>query len=65
MIFLARVVLQHQEYPDNRYITTENEIVEADTEEEAEAKIIKALTVDDAYGHDIYVASIKLKKAIV
>jgi hypothetical protein len=65
MIFRARVVLQHQDYPDNRYITTEDEIVEADSEDEAEAKIIKALTVDDPYGHDVYVASVTLKKMIV
>lgn len=65
MIFHARVLLQHQEYPDTRWTTLEDEIVMADNEDEAEAKLIAALTRDDTYGHDICVASITLKKAIV
>jgi hypothetical protein len=65
MIFHARVLLQHQDYPDTRWTTLEDEIVMAESEDEAEAKIIAAMTKDDAYGHNICVASIKLKRAIV
>jgi hypothetical protein len=63
-IYTAHIHLEHHYYPRRETVEIINQIVIADSDEEARAKVEAAYKKDDPYCHNVRVAGIRLQPAL-